>query len=189
MDEDKAAKEGAAEKPVENAGQPEAGDSQEAHSSKLSAVSDQMLRLQAEFDNFKKRTAKEKEALSHSAEAKFMLRMLPVYEEISLAEKEAGRLPEGEVKKGIMLVLGKFRESFQKEGLQEMRLVGEKFDPFRHETAMREESDKPEGTIVRVIQKGYVFRGSVLRHAMVSVSSGKKQQEAQKPEAKPETGE
>ena len=71
-------------------------------------------------------------------------------------------------------MLSKLRAAFGKEGLSEMKLEGEKFDPFRHETAMREDSDAPEGTIVRVIQKGYLFRGEMLRHAMVSVSSGKK---------------
>ncbi len=146
-------------------------------SATLSALSDQMLRLQAEFDNYKKRTAKEKEQLAHNAEGKLMLRMLPVYEEIRMAEAEAGKLSDEAVKKGILLVLGKLQGSFEKEGLQEMKLEGEKSDPFRHETAMREDSDAPEGTIVRAIQKGYLFRGEVLRHAIVSVSSGKKPEE------------
>lgn len=138
----------------------------------LSQLSEQMLRLQAEFDNFKKRTIKEKDALSQQAEAGVLLRMLPVYEEIKLAEAEAAKIRDESVKKGVLLVLGKLRQSFEKEGLQEMNLEGQKYDPFRHETAMREDSEAPEGTIVRVIQKGYLFRGSVLRHAIVSVSSG-----------------
>ncbi len=142
---------------------------------KVGELSDQMLRLSAEFDNYKKRTLKEKEQLAHSSEARLMLRMIPVYEEIELAQHEVGKLPEGELKKGVLLVLGKLKGSFEKEGLQEMKLDGEKFDPFKHETAMREESDKPEGTILKVIQKGYAFRGEILRHAIVSISAGKKQ--------------
>jgi len=141
---------------------------------KISSLSGQLLRLQAEFDNYKKRTAKEKEALSTQSEAKFMLRLLPIYEELGLAENEAKKMDDEAVKKGILLVLSKFRAAFEKEGLSEMRLEGEKFDPFRHETAMREDSAAPEGTIVRVIQKGYLFKGEMLRHAIVSVSSGKK---------------
>lgn len=138
----------------------------------LSTLSDQMLRLQAEFDNYKKRTAKEKEALIHQSEAKLMLRMLPVYEEIKLAEAEAAKIHDEAIRKGILLVLGKLRSSFEKEGLSEMKLSGEKFDPFRHEAAMHEPSGLPEGAIVRIIKKGYAFRGEILQHAIVSVSSG-----------------
>ncbi len=143
--------------------------------SKLAGLSDQLLRVHAEFDNYKKRTAKEKEQLAHASEAKLMLRMIPAYEEIELAQKEVGKLPEGELKKGVMLVLSKLRQSFEKEGLQEMRLEGEKFDPFRHDCALKEECDRPEGEIVKVIQNGYLLRGEVLRHAVVSISAGKTQ--------------
>ena len=147
-------------------------------SAKLNAFSDQLLRLHAEFDNYKKRTAKEKEALSRQSEGKLMLKFSPIYEELQMAEKEAAKVPDKALREGILLVLGKLRASFEKEGLQEMELEGEKFDPFRHEAAMHEPSDLPEGSIVRVIQKGYTFKGELLRHAMVSVSSGKKKEQA-----------
>lgn len=147
-----------------------------ALSKKMGELSDQMLRLHAEFDNYKKRTAKEKEQLSQHAEARLMLRMLPIYEEIGLAEKEAAKIESEPVRKGVLMVLSKLQQSFEKEGLQEMKLEGEKFDPFRHDCAMKEDSDSPEGTIVRVIQKGYLLNGEVLRHAVVSVSSGKKEE-------------
>lgn len=162
----------------------EAAETGENPSAKLAGLSDQLLRLHAEFDNYKKRTAKEKEQLAHSSEAKMMLRMLPIYEEISLAEKEVAALPDGEVKKGVQMVLSKLRQSFEKEGLKEMKLEGEKFDPFRHDCAMKEESGLPEGTIMNVIKKGYLFKGEVLRHAIVSISGGKKKDEAKagKPE-------
>jgi len=145
---------------------------------KLAELSDKLLRAAAEFDNYKKRAAKEKEqAAKHSANS-LMLRFLPIYEETALAYKEAEKLPESGTKKGILLVLGKMRAQFEKEGLKEMKLDGEKFDPFLHESAMSEESDKPEGTIVRTIQMGYTMNGEVLRHAIVSVSSGKKTNDA-----------
>lgn len=141
---------------------------------KIAELCDKLLRLQAEFDNYQKRTAREKEQIAHHAEGRLMLRMVPVYEELAMAEKEVQKLTDENLKKGILMVLSKLRSSFEKEGLQPMKLVGEMFDPFRHETALREDSDKPEGTILQVIQQGYLFRGEVLRHAMVSVSSGKK---------------
>jgi len=147
---------------------------------KIAELSDQLLRLQAEFDNYKKRTAKEKEQLSRQSEARLMLRLLPVYEEIGLAEQEAAKIGAEPVRKGVLMVLSKLRSAFEKEGLQEMKADGEKLDPFRHETALREDSDVPEGNIVHVIQKGYLLKGEVLRHAIVSVSSGKKPAEEKK---------
>lgn len=156
---------------------------------KLTELSDQLLRIHAEFDNYKKRTAKEKEQLMHSSEAKLMLRMIPVYEEIELAQKEVQKLADGELKKGVLLVLSKLRSSFEKEGLQEMKLDGEKFDPYRHDCALQEESEKPEGAIVKVIQKGYTFRGEILKHAVVSISAGKKKEEEQPAEKSDENKE
>jgi len=143
---------------------------------KLAETNERLLRLAAEFDNYKKRTAKEKEQISAHSEAKFMLRLLSIYEEIALAEKECAKVKDAAVKHGALLVLEKLRRAFESEGLSEMKLEGAKFDPFLHESALREESEMPEGQIVRVIQKGYSFRGEVLRHAIVSVSAGKKQE-------------
>ena len=157
---------------------------------KLATLSDQLLRLRAEFDNYKKRTSREKEALAAESEARFMLRLLPIYEEIGLAKQEISKVKETAIRDGVSMVLSKLRTAFEKEGLSEMKLEGEKFDPFRHETAMREESDQPEGTIVRVIQKGYLFQGKILRHGIVSVSIGKKKQEKEETgDPKEEVGE
>ena len=136
-------------------------------------LSDRLLRLTAEFDNYKKRTAKEKDALALQSEARIMLRLLPIYEEIGLAEKEVAMISDKPTRDGVVMVLGKLRKSFESEGLAPMKLDGEKLDPFRHEVAMREESDLPEGAIVRVIKHGYLYKGAVLQHAIVSVSSGK----------------
>ena len=153
------------EMPVENA--------QNEIEQAFSELSNRLLRLTAEFDNYKKRTAKEKEALATQSEARLMLRLLPAYEEAGLAQKEVEKIADPATRKGVLLVLGNLRASFEKEGLQPMKLVNEKLDPFRHEVALREESVAPEGTIVRVIKQGYFYKGEVLRHAMVSVSSGK----------------
>ncbi|MEM4634056.1 MAG: nucleotide exchange factor GrpE [Candidatus Anstonellaceae archaeon] len=161
------------EKNATNSGTPIKEETPEELSSKLSIIQEQLMRLQAEFENYKKRTDKEKENIARQAESKMMLRLLPVYEEIALAEKEASKIDSEAVRTGILMVLSKLRAAFEKEGLKDMKLEGEPFDPFMHETAFREDSDKPEGTILGVIQKGYLFRGEVLRHAIVSVSSGK----------------
>lgn len=140
------------------------------------------LRLAAEFDNYKKRTIKEKEELCKAAEAKLMLRLLPIYEEANLAMSEAKKLKDEKMREGIMLILQKLKKAFESEGLSAMKLEGEKFDPNLHEAAMREESDAPEGSIIRVIRNGYLYKGEVLQHAIVSISSGQKPAASQKSE-------
>ena len=140
----------------------------------LAKLGDSCLRIAAEFDNYKKRTVKEKEALALHSEMKLILRLLPAYGEIAMAEREVAKIKEAEVAKGALMVLSKLQQAFEKEGLLQMKLKGEKYDPFRHEVALREDSGAPEGTIVRVIRNGYLYKGEVLQHALVSVSSGKK---------------
>ena len=157
----------------------------------FSELSDRLLRLSAEFDNYKKRTAREKEELCRASESRLMLRLLSAYEEAGLAIKEVEKIPDAATRKGVVMVLGNLRASFEKEGLQPMKLDAEKLDPFRHEVALREESDAPEGTIVRVIKQGYLYKGAVLQHAIVSVSSGKESGSGAEPkeESKGEVGE
>ena len=140
----------------------------------FSELSERLLRLTAEFDNYKKRTAREKEEICRASESRLMLRLLPAYEEIGFAAQGVAKIADKHVRDGALLVLDKLRKSFESEGLQPMKLAGEKLDPFRHEVALREDSDAPEGTIVHVIKQGYLYKGAVLQHAIVSVSSGKK---------------
>jgi molecular chaperone GrpE len=115
---------------------------------------------------------REKEEIALAAEGSVVLRFLPIYEELGMAQKEVGKIADEATRKGALLVLSKLCAAFEKDGLQPMKLEGEKLDPFRHEVAMREDSEKPEGTIVRVIRQGYFLKGEVLQHALVSVSSG-----------------
>lgn len=184
--EGKAAKE--AQQKQENAAQAkETPKQEETAEAKLVELNDKYLRLSAEFDNYKKRTAKEKAELCAHSEARVMLRLLPVYEEIGFAEQGVAKITDKHIRDGALLVLSKLRASFEKEGLQQMKVLGEKLDPFRHEVAFREDSSAPEGTIVRAIRQGYLFKGEILQHALVSVSSGKKPEEAKKEEK--ETGE
>ncbi len=168
--------EGQAHKGKENKGDGKGIPAQEKED-KLSVLADQLLRLQAEFDNYKKRTAAEKERISGQSEAKIMLRMLPIYEEMGIASQEAQKIHDEALRKGIQLVLGKLRSTFEKEGLSQMNTEGEKFDPYKHDAAMAQESELPEGQIIRCISPGYIFRGNILRHALVAVSSGKRKEE------------
>ena len=144
---------------------------------KYTDLNDRYLRITAEYDNYKKRTVREKDEISKSSEAHVMLRLLPIYEELGLAQNEIGKIADKATRTGALLVLSKLRAAFEKDGLTPMKLVGERPDPFRHEVAFRENSDLPEGSIVRVVKQGYLFKGEVLQHALVSVSIGKKEVE------------
>ncbi|MCX8195156.1 MAG: nucleotide exchange factor GrpE [Candidatus Micrarchaeota archaeon] len=170
--------------PPQDEAEKKAGEAKETDAeARLAGLSEKLLRLQADFDNYQKRVAKEREQISKDAEARMMLRLIPLYEEIELAEKEVQKIADKSVKEGVLLVLSKLRTAFEKEGLEKMNVGGEKFDPFLHEAGAHVPSSKPAGTIIEVIKNGYFFKGEVLRHAVVVVSSGKKE-EKEKPKEK-----
>jgi molecular chaperone GrpE len=112
--------------------------------------------------------------------AKIIEKMLPILDEFEIALLSAEKSPDETLRNGMTLMYGKLRGILEKEGLTEMVPLGEKFDPYRHEAVMREESDEPDGTIVKVIRKGYLLNGKILRHAMVGVAKGKEEDGGEK---------
>jgi molecular chaperone GrpE len=137
---------------------------------KLVELTENLQRVAAEFDNYKKRVAKERGEQAGMGNAKMIEKLLPFLDEFELASAAAEKSSDEILKNGMKLMYGKFRKLLEAEGLQEMNPVGEKFDPYRHEAAMQEcVEGKEEGMIVRVIRKGYMLNGKILRHAMVSV--------------------
>ncbi len=146
---------------------------------KLKELEDKFLRLYAEFENFRKRTAKEQEGIAERAKASLLLKLLPVLDELELATvhtKDKGEKSNEKV--GIEMIYKNMMKILTQEGLSEMDTLGKQFDPYYHE-AVRE-ADGEEGKVVEVIQKGYMFKGVVLRHAKVVV--GKKKEEKRKEE-------
>jgi len=140
-----------------------------------SAVKDQFLRLTADFDNFKKRTIKEKAQLGETAKGKVFEAMLPALDNFDLAKANLKGENEGEEKiinqyqglvDGLMGVL-------TAQGLTPVEGVGTEFDPNFHEAIMREESDEPEDVIIEEFRKGYKMgEDTLVRASMVKVSSG-----------------
>ena len=125
------------------------------------------LRLMAEFENYKKRTQKEKEAAFEYATANTVASILPILDtlELSLTQdmKDADKFREG-----ISLVVKQFNDALGKLGITEIENVV--FDPELHNAVMRdEESDAESGNIVEVFQKGYKLKDKVVRHSMVKV--------------------
>ncbi|MEM2909252.1 MAG: nucleotide exchange factor GrpE [Candidatus Bilamarchaeaceae archaeon] len=139
---------------------------------KIGELEDRLLRLQAEFENFRKRNAREQEALAERAVASFLLKLLPVIDDMELALRHLKEKNRSEELEGIGMIYKKLMQLLMREGLTKMDSLGKQFDPYYHEAVRQRDGE--EDRIVDVIQEGYLFRGKVLRHAKVVVGSGKK---------------
>ncbi|HLC25424.1 MAG TPA: nucleotide exchange factor GrpE [bacterium] len=133
---------------------------------------DRLLRLQAEFENYKKRVSREKEEFSRYAHEKTLREFLPIVDNLYRAleaVKMGGELHS--LKTGLDLILQQIKEAFQKLGVTEIKSLGEPFDPTVHEAVMRVDSEGQEdNTVVDELEKGYLLYDRVLRPAKVSVS-------------------
>lgn len=133
-----------------------------------------LQRTAAEFDNYKKRTNKEKESLYSEAVADVVAAFLPVADNLDRALKacQAENLDFNALKEGVEMVIRQFNEILNKLGVVEIKAVGEKFDPNMHNAVMHIEDDSVgENTIVEEFQKGYMFRDKVIRYSMVKVAN------------------
>lgn len=131
-----------------------------------------LLRVQADYDNFRRRTVKEKEDLAKYASAKLISELLPVIDNF---ERALGTVSDNEevvaYSKGVEMIIRQFENVLQAEGLKKMEAVGEVFNPEFHQAIMQVESDEYEdGIVVEEVQSGYLLKDKVLRPAMVKVS-------------------
>lgn len=135
----------------------------------LNETKDKLLRLMAEYDNFRKRSQKEKETAYGDTKALTIAEFLPVYDNFQRAMSvEATDLDS--FKKGIEMIFGQFSETFKKQGVEEFGEKGEAFDPNIHNAVMHDEDDSlPENTISDVFSKGYKMGDRVIRLATVKV--------------------
>jgi molecular chaperone GrpE len=133
---------------------------------------DDLRRLQAEFDNYRKRTMREQTARIASASQALVSRLLPVLDNFELAVSHAEQSRDFDrMLKGVEMVFGELNDVLAGEGLVPIEASGKPFDPERHEAVVAVEEDGVEaGTVVDVIRKGYEFNGRVLRPAMVKVA-------------------
>jgi molecular chaperone GrpE len=132
-------------------------------------LKDRLLRLAAEYDNYKKRTMKEVEGAKLMGRAELMLKMLPILDEFEIALDALDIKVEKE--KGLALVFSNFVDTLKKEGLTELVAKGV-VDPYKHEIMLAKEGNEKEGTIIDVVRKGYMLNGIMLRPASVIVSKG-----------------
>lgn len=137
---------------------------------KVDSLNNQLLRTVAEYDNFRKRSQREKETIYPQAVAQTVEKFIPIIDTVERAL--AVECSDAEFKKGIEMILQSFKDVLQKLGVEEFGKTGEQFDPEKHNAVMHVEDDQQEAnTIVAVFQKGYQLGDKIIRHAMVQVAN------------------
>ena len=137
----------------------------------LQEKKDRLLRLQADFDNFRRRSAKEREEISAVVTQNFCKDMLPLLDNFERAMAAETKDVEA-FQKGVEMIFTQFQEVLKKNGLEQIEAVGQKFDPNFHQAVMRvEDPDKEDDTVAQELQKGYMVKGRVIRPSMVQVVS------------------
>ncbi|MGN0491443.1 nucleotide exchange factor GrpE [Ruminococcus sp.] len=137
----------------------------------LAAQKDKYMRLAAEYDNYRKRTANEKLSLYDDATAKAVTELLPVADSVRMAlENLADADPE--IVKGIELISNQLDKSFEKLKIESFGKIGDEFDPNLHNAISKVENEElGENTIAQVFQTGYKIGDKIIRHAMVQVAN------------------
>ena len=136
----------------------------------LSSVTDQFTRLTAEYDNYRKRTAKEKETIYQDAKVDTVKAFLAVYDNLERAVATDAD-PDSPHRKGLELIFSQFKEILRKLGVEEMEALGQPFDPQRHNAVMHIESeDFGENTVSQVFLAGFTLDGKVVRFAIGQVA-------------------
>lgn len=135
-------------------------------------LNQRLTRLQADFDNFRKRNRKELQEGITRANEELIAQLLPVLDNLDRALAARDNASSDSLKDGLELVHRQFLDILAKEGLQPIKAVGETFDPNIHEAVMVEEVNEPEmdNKIIQELQKGYSFRERLLRAAVVKVA-------------------
>ena len=136
----------------------------------LADKEDQYLRLAAEYDNFRKRSQKEKEGIYQGAKSDAVAAFLPVYDNLDRALKQ--ETADEAYKKGVEMTMAGLKEILSKLGVEEIPALGETFDPALHNAVMHVEDESAgENTVVEVFQTGFKLGEKVIRFAMVKVAN------------------
>jgi molecular chaperone GrpE len=138
----------------------------------LAEAKDKYLRLYAEFDNFRRRTAKERIELIQSAGEQLLKALLPVADDFDRAEKAFAGKTDKEAE-GFFLIQNKFKKILEQNGVKVMDIANGEFNPDIHDaiTQVPVQDDKQKGKIVDVVEKGYLLNDKVIRHAKVVIGA------------------
>lgn len=170
VETDEAATDTAVEPEIQVEGTAPEEDPVDALEAQLKEKNDRILRLQADFENFRRRTAKEKEELTAVITQNILGDLLPLLDNFERAM--AVEQTDGEAfRTGVEMIFTQLKEVLDKNGLEHIEAEGQPFDPNVHQAVMRVENpDVADGTVTQVLQKGYRAKGRVIRPVMVQVA-------------------
>ena len=164
------AEEPAGEKSEEKKSEEKKPEEAKPKTDELAAEKDKYLRLCAEYDNFRKRSQKEKDAIYADVRANTLTSFLPVYDNLVRALNQPTE--DEAYKKGVEMIMTQFKTTMEKLGVTEMDCLGKKFDPAFHNAVMHvDDEEKGENEIVEVFQQGFMLGDKVVRFAMVKVAN------------------
>jgi molecular chaperone GrpE len=132
-------------------------------------VDDRLLRLAADFENYKKRAARERDEYVTFANERLIKELLPVLDDLERALQAAAEHEEAKLEEGVELVHRSLASLLERNGLKEISTEG-KFDPHVHEALLSQPSEAEQGTVIDVVQKGYAIGDRVVRPARVIVA-------------------
>jgi molecular chaperone GrpE len=139
---------------------------------------DALQRLKAEFDNYRKRVARDQQELAARAHERLVKELVPIIDDLERALESASRHEEAKLEEGVRLTHRSLGDLLAREGLSEVDTTG-KFDPHTQEALLSQPSDEEEGSVIQVLQKGYKLGDRVLRPARVVISQGTEQRGAE----------
>jgi len=145
---------------------------------KNNELNDRLLRRAAEFENYKRRTENEKDVLFKYAAEPFILKVLPIYDDLkrSLSHIENDNLES--VRDGFKMIADKFTQVLEAQGVKKIDSVGKEFNYEFHEALLQQPSEEyPENIIIEEIEPGYIYKDKVLKHSKVIVSQGMEKEE------------
>ncbi len=149
---------------------PDSDSEAEKVAEELASVKEQLLRTMAEYDNFRKRSAREKDALRAEIVTNVTSQFLPVMDNLERALQTD--CADENYKKGVEMISDSFIQTLKNLGVEEIESDGARFDPNFHQAVQRvDDSDKESGTVVQTFAKGYKIGEKVIRFAMVSVAN------------------
>lgn len=137
---------------------------------KIKELTELLQRLQADFENYKKRVENQSKEFVKIANKDIIVKLLPILDNFELALRNDDN--KEEFAKGVELIFSQFYSTLEKEGLKKIDAKEKKFDPYKHEALLQEEADE-EGIVLEELQKGYELNGVVVRHTKVKVSKRK----------------
>ena len=157
-------------KPEEKKGKEKKEEKKPDLKAEMDTLNDKYLRICAEYDNFRKRSQKEKDSLYGDAKAETLKKFLPVYD--NLVRALAQSTEDEAYRRGVEMIMNQFNVTMEKLGVTEIECLGKKFDPAFHNAVMHvEDEEKGENEIVEVFQKGFMMGDKVIRFAMVKVAN------------------